>query len=495
MRRKLAVILAADVAAYSRLVAEDEDDALRRLNAGLNLFRELVAHHGGRIFNTAGDAVLAEFPSAIEAFRCAIEAQESLKTRNVAYAPSRRLHFRVGLHIGDVFEEDGNLLGDGVNVAARLEGIAPVGGICVSRIMHDALAGKLSFHFTNIGEQALKNIPAPVHAFVLPIAETSAPGDAVTAAPPPKPLVPQRAVMAVAGVLLAVLTAGSMWLFRPAAVAPSAGLPTAIPATVAGSGPAKPAAPDTANAQAEAAAVKPERESAPLAPPPASTPVRDDAKETAAPEQLARPVPSLSAAGQTTHPAQPAAGTDPEAERLITACRQAKVAEAAKACAAAAASTALDPARHAEAQALLGNALRDAGDLAGAVSAYNRSIELHASADAFIGRGIVHFQRRELDSAVLDFDEALKLAPESGEALNNRAWTRYRLGNPTLALKDADRAVSLLPQKSYAWDTRAHIHEALGNKELAIRDYRGAINADPTAKSSQEGLKRLLAKP
>lgn len=494
MRRKLAVILAADAAGYSRLVSEDEDDALRRLNAGLDLFRDLVAHHGGRVFNTAGDAVLAEFPSAIEAFRAAVEAQESLKTRNAAYAPSRRLHFRVGLHIGDVFEEGGNLLGDGVNVAARLEGLAPIGGICVSRIMHDALAGKVSLPFTDIGEQMLKNMPAPVRAFVLPIAETGAPREAVPAPPPPKPLVPPRTVMAVAGVLLAILAAGSIWLFRPAATPPGAGVPAPVPAKMAAGEAEKSAPPATAATGARADAAQPKPEPAPATPSPAPATARDEGKD-AAPEQLARPVPSLSAAGQTTHTAPPAAKADPEAERLAAACRRASGAEAAKACSDAIASAALDPAARAEAQMLLGNALRDTGDLAGAVSAYNRSLEQHASAEAFIGRGIVRFQRREYDSAILDFDEALKVAPDSGEALNNRAWTRYRLGNPSLALKDADRAVALLPQKAYVWDTRAHIHEALGNKELAIRDYRGAISADPAAKSSQDGLRRLLAKP
>ena len=122
---------------------------------------------GGRIFNTAGDAVLAEFPSAVEAVRCAIDIQESLRTRNMAYPPSRQMSFRIGITIGDVVERDGDLLGDGVNIAARLEGLAEVGGICISRAVHEQVANKLSVQFADIGAQEVKNIPTPVHAYMV----------------------------------------------------------------------------------------------------------------------------------------------------------------------------------------------------------------------------------------------------------------------------------------------------------------------------------------
>ena len=136
MKRKIAAILAADVAGYSRLVAEDEEETLRRLQAYREVMDDFIAKASGRIFNTAGDAVLAEFASAVEAVRCAIDIQESLRTRNRAYPSSRQMNFRIGITIGDVVERNGDLLGDGVNIAARLEGIAPVGGICVSRTVY-----------------------------------------------------------------------------------------------------------------------------------------------------------------------------------------------------------------------------------------------------------------------------------------------------------------------------------------------------------------------
>ncbi|GMP06077.1 adenylate/guanylate cyclase domain-containing protein [Bradyrhizobium sp. TM239] len=167
MKRKIAAIFAADIAGYSRLVAEDEEETLRRLASYREVVDDFIARAGGRIFNTAGDAVLAEFPSAVDAVRCAIDIQESLRTRNMAYPPSRQMSFRIGITIGDVVERDGDLLGDGVNIAARLEGLAEVGGICASRAVHEQVANKLSVQFADIGAQEVKNIPTPVHAYMV----------------------------------------------------------------------------------------------------------------------------------------------------------------------------------------------------------------------------------------------------------------------------------------------------------------------------------------
>jgi adenylate cyclase len=167
MKRKIAAIFAADIAGYSRLVAEDEEETLRRLASYRQVTDDFIAKCGGRIFNTAGDAVLAEFPSAVEAVRCAIDIQESLRTRNMAYPPSRQMAFRIGITIGDVVERDGDLLGDGVNIAARLEGLAEVGGICISRAVHEQVVNKLSVQFADIGAQEVKNIPTPVHAYMV----------------------------------------------------------------------------------------------------------------------------------------------------------------------------------------------------------------------------------------------------------------------------------------------------------------------------------------
>jgi class 3 adenylate cyclase len=167
MRRKIAAILVAHIADYGRLVADDEEETLRRMASCRTTIDDFIAIAGGRIFNTAGDAVLAEFPSAVEAVRCAIDIQESLRTRNLAYPASRQLSYRIGIGIGDVVEREGDLLGDGVNIAARLEGLAEIGGICISRAVHEQVNSKLSARFIDIGARQVKNIPAPVHAYVV----------------------------------------------------------------------------------------------------------------------------------------------------------------------------------------------------------------------------------------------------------------------------------------------------------------------------------------
>ena len=166
MKRKIAAILVAHIADYGRLVADDEEETLRRMASYRSTTDDLIAIAGGRIFNAAGDAFLAEFPSAVEAVRCAIDIQESLRTRNLAYPDSRQMSYRIGIGIGDVVEREGDLLGDGVNIAARLEGLAEAGGICISRAVYEQVTNKLSARFVDIGARKVKNIPEPVHAYV-----------------------------------------------------------------------------------------------------------------------------------------------------------------------------------------------------------------------------------------------------------------------------------------------------------------------------------------
>jgi adenylate cyclase len=167
MKRKIAAIMAADIAGYSKLVAEDEEETLRRLESYRAVFQDFVTRFSGRIFNTAGDAILAEYPSAVDAVRCAIDVQESLRTRNLAYPASRQMSFRIGITIGDVVERDGDLLGDGVNIASRLSGLAEPGSLCVARTVYEQVANKLSVAFVDIGEQEVKNIPTPIHVYAL----------------------------------------------------------------------------------------------------------------------------------------------------------------------------------------------------------------------------------------------------------------------------------------------------------------------------------------
>ena len=165
--RKLAVILAADVAGYSRLMAADEEGTLGTLNVCRRAIDELIGRHHGRIFTTAGDSVMAEFASPVEAVRCAAAIQQEIARRNADLPEPRRMRFRLGVNLGDVMVGGDNLFGDGVNVAARLEGVAEPGGICISGAVYDQVRNKVDLGFDDLGERSLKNIGYPVRVFGL----------------------------------------------------------------------------------------------------------------------------------------------------------------------------------------------------------------------------------------------------------------------------------------------------------------------------------------
>jgi class 3 adenylate cyclase len=165
MERRLAAILAADVAGYSRMVAEDEEATLRTLGAYRSTIGDLVAEHGGRIFGTAGDSIIAEFASAVQAVRAAVAIQRALQRRNAHLPVGRRLEFRIGLNLGDVVVEGADLLGDGVNIAARLQEVAAPAGICLPGAVREQVEGKLDFPLATLGERRLKNIPRAVPIF------------------------------------------------------------------------------------------------------------------------------------------------------------------------------------------------------------------------------------------------------------------------------------------------------------------------------------------
>src|SRR5579871_1143671 len=167
LERKLVAILAADVEGYSRRMEIDEEGTLATLSAHRTITDELIGQHGGRIFNTAGDSVLAEFASVFSAIECAIEIQRELAIANQPIEEPKRLRFRIGINVGDVMVKDGDISGDGVNIAARLEGLARPGGICISRGVRDHIRHKLPHRFEDLGEQAVKNIAQPVRCFRL----------------------------------------------------------------------------------------------------------------------------------------------------------------------------------------------------------------------------------------------------------------------------------------------------------------------------------------
>ena len=175
MERKLTAILSADVQGYSRLMGEDEEATIRTLTAYREVMATLIAQHRGRVVDSPGDNLLAEFASAVDAVRCAVEIQRELKVRNATLPSERRMEFRIGINVGDVVIEGERLYGDGVNIAARLEALAEGGGICIAGTVYDQVENKLSLGYEYVGEQRVKNIAKPVRVYRVVEQEESTP--------------------------------------------------------------------------------------------------------------------------------------------------------------------------------------------------------------------------------------------------------------------------------------------------------------------------------
>jgi adenylate cyclase len=176
VERRLAAVLAVDVAGYSRLMGRDEERTLAQLKTlRKTLVDPAIASHRGRIVKTTGDGMLVEFASAVDAARCAVEVQREVAEQNTGISPELRIEFRIGIHLGDIIIDDNDIFGDGVNIAARLEGIAEPGGVCISDDAYRQIRGKIDIAFEDIGKQALKNIAEPMPAWKIPPAGEAAP--------------------------------------------------------------------------------------------------------------------------------------------------------------------------------------------------------------------------------------------------------------------------------------------------------------------------------
>jgi len=165
VKRKLTAILSADVKGYSRLMGKDEESTAHTLNTYKEVMAGLIQRHHGRVVDAPGDNVLAEFASVVDAVRCAVEIQKELETRNAELPENRRMEFRIGINLGDVIEEGDKILGDGVNITARMESLSKAGGICISGTAFDQVKNKLSVGYQYLGKQTVKNIPDPVRAY------------------------------------------------------------------------------------------------------------------------------------------------------------------------------------------------------------------------------------------------------------------------------------------------------------------------------------------
>ena len=214
-KRKLTAILSADVEGYSRLMGEDEDATIRTLTAYRELMSTLIQKHRGRVVDSPGDNLLAEFLSVVDAVRCAVEIQEELRVRNAELPDNRRMEFRIGINLGDVVQEEERIYGDGINIAARVEGLAEGGGICISGAVHDSIKNKLSLSYESLGEHTVKNIKEPVRVYRMRIGP-----EAVVKTVPRRW---HKAALAAVAVLVVVAGAWAIWnfYFRPPPIEPA----------------------------------------------------------------------------------------------------------------------------------------------------------------------------------------------------------------------------------------------------------------------------------
>src|SRR5262249_3114968 len=183
VERRLAAILVADIAGYSRLMAEDEAATVAAIKGHQAVVLPMVEAHGGRIQDTAGDGILAEFRSVQQAVECAVALQRTMAERNAAVPPARQMRFRIGINFGDVMSDSTRVYGDGLNIAARIQALAEPGGICVTALGRDEVGARTSLAFEDLGAQNLKNIPRPVRVFRVRLDDQEEPGTTPHATP------------------------------------------------------------------------------------------------------------------------------------------------------------------------------------------------------------------------------------------------------------------------------------------------------------------------
>ena len=215
LKRKLTAILSADVKGYSRLMGEDEEWTVRILKGYKDVMGNLIQQHLGRVVDATGDNLMAEFASVVDAVQCAVEIQQVLRAKNALLPENRRMEFRIGINLGDVIEEDGRIYGDGVNIAARLEGLAEAGGICISGSAYEQIENKLPLRYEYLGEHEVKNIARPVRVYKAQIEPEAVPEKKA------KPRQWQRATIGLVIAVIVVIVAVVMWkLYTPSAPKP-----------------------------------------------------------------------------------------------------------------------------------------------------------------------------------------------------------------------------------------------------------------------------------
>lgn len=439
LKRKIAAVLMADIAGETTADG-GSPAASARLDETRSAVRTAAVQAGGRMIPVAGDAtaLVAEFQSAVEAVRAAVDVQATLRARSKA----RPHPFRIAVAIGEVVDGEGDVPDETASAAARLIGLATPGGVSISRSVRDAVVSKLKLHALDLTVEGERPEPTSQHTLV----QHRKPAARKPWLPATRSDLVRNAVPVVA--LVFSVAAIALWLSERM-TAP--GPPDAPRVTTLAPAP-------------EAAVSKPK-------PKPVGGTLEFKPAHAPDPAAVLTAQRMLPQAWRECHGAS--------ADKAVEACRLLLDSGIAKG------------AELAEIHMWNGKALRDRHELEKALEAFSASIALAPESAVFSLRGNVHYDKGDWDKAIADYTDTIRLDPKNGEAFNNRAWTYYRAGRQAEALADANTAVRLLAKEAYVWDTRGHINAKLGNRDAAISDFRAALAIDPANAASKDGLASL----
>ena len=498
VKRKLAAILSADVKGYSRLMGEDEERTVRTLNAYIEIMRSLIQQHRGRIVDAPGDNVLADFVSVVDAVQCGVEIQQVLRAKNGVLPENRRMEFRIGINLGDVIEEGGSIYGNGVNIAARLEGLAEAGGICISGSAYEQIENKLPLRYDYLGEHQVKNIAKPVRVYRAQIEPE------VATEKKAKPRQWQRAAMSLVVSVVVVAAVIMIWKFY---ISPAPQPEIASKEKITAPLPEKPLA--TMPPSTEVVPRKkitppsPDKVSKPAFPPAPKVEVTDERsmenirkdrdqskdweemrKKT---EEALKEIEKLKKEIGKGEGEKVSQEKYPKAVNELNAMDWLKKGlglrysdknnqEAMKAFDKA---IEIDP-NFARAYAVRAAIYNDWGQHQQALRESEQAIKLDPNlAWGFNTRGWAHIGLLNHQKAIEDLNKAIELDPNYAYAYCNRSWAYFMLKNYHQAFDDANKAIELAPKFSYACFRRGMALASLNKFQDAIKDFDKAIELDP----------------
>jgi adenylate cyclase len=464
VKRKLTVILSADVKGYGRLMGEDEEWTVHTLNAYKGMMRGLIQQHRGRIVDALGDNVLAEFVSVVDAVQCAVEIQQVLRAKNAMLPESRRMEFRIGINLGDVIEEGNAIYGDGVNIAARLEGLAEAGGICISGSAFEQIENKLPLRYKYLGEHQVKNIIKPVRVYRAQIEpEATTPKKA-------KPTQWQRAALGFVVAAIVVVAAIMIWKFYISPVPqPEVAFKEKITAPLAEKPLATvPPSPEVVPKE-KITPPTPKKVPKPAVPPAPKVEVTDEK--------------SMDSIRKTQEQSKDWEEMKKKTEEALKEIEKLKKeigkGEGEK----------VSQEKYAKTVDELnagdwfkkGYALRyrDKKNQE-AMKAFDKAIEINPNfAKPYAGRAAIYNDWGQHQQAFRESEQAIKLDPNLAWGFNTRGWALIGLLNYQKAVEDLNKAIELDPYYIYAYCHRSWAYLMLKNYDQALEDANKAIKLDP----------------